>query len=596
MKEKRTTAPEFTHLLNLRLCDYKSQELISPKPLYKLCEDQKDTRTNTSLPLSSSQSTIQTTQSIRPFIPHNLWQAAYKQLDKENEVIHLMKEQYKEFQQKANGEFRTSSRKIINAALSFKVMISTVAALDPTQHTASAWAIMSLGLTMTKNYHDLRDALFESLEYLADILAQCAFIEKKYYLAGNSNAKQDLENALIRLYRAILHYTVLVRKAQDASIGRKLLDCVTAITDHRLKSLKHQLKRKGKNLLSFVSLHVTEGASYDSYINQHEDFCLRDTRTDLCRQLLEWAESDGKFIFWLKGIAGTGKSTIARTVAQSFKNQGLLGATFFFKQGEADCSNLVMRHRCVVPSILNTIKNNPDIASKFLSDQFDKLFYQPLIKLYLDQENNIQVILQLLFNRPELLICLGFKQDKNYLDLILHKLPVPLVKIAIPLFIFAATICCFIKDRDWLLEKLTALAQLAGIQKNDIRNQLNRFHSVLNIPDNHNAPVCILHLSFRNFLVNTKGHFHVNKGKTHMKIVSLSHCLPSYRIQRKDIKPQVINQHLTADLQYSCHYWVYYLKQSKGGKRFLHWLGALALIGGKFDAVGTIDMLESSDG
>jgi hypothetical protein len=38
-------------------------------------------------------------------------------------------------------------------------------------------------------------------------------------------------------------------------------------------------------------------------------------------------------------MAGTEKSTIARTVAQSFANRGQLGASFFLKKGEGECGN-----------------------------------------------------------------------------------------------------------------------------------------------------------------------------------------------------------------------------------------------------------------
>jgi hypothetical protein len=38
-------------------------------------------------------------------------------------------------------------------------------------------------------------------------------------------------------------------------------------------------------------------------------------------------------------MAGTGKSTIARTVAQTFSNRGQLGASFFFKKGEGERGN-----------------------------------------------------------------------------------------------------------------------------------------------------------------------------------------------------------------------------------------------------------------
>lgn len=40
--------------------------------------------------------------------------------------------------------------------------------------------------------------------------------------------------------------------------------------------------------------------------------------------------------FWLQGVAGTGKSTIARTVAQILQDRGVLGASFFFKRSHAE--------------------------------------------------------------------------------------------------------------------------------------------------------------------------------------------------------------------------------------------------------------------
>jgi tRNA A37 threonylcarbamoyladenosine biosynthesis protein TsaE len=62
--------------------------------------------------------------------------------------------------------------------------------------------------------------------------------------------------------------------------------------------------------------------------------------SELLQQIAEWAESpDGKCIYWLEGMAGTGKSTISRTIARDFQVSGLLGASFFFKRGEADRSN-----------------------------------------------------------------------------------------------------------------------------------------------------------------------------------------------------------------------------------------------------------------
>jgi hypothetical protein len=65
--------------------------------------------------------------------------------------------------------------------------------------------------------------------------------------------------------------------------------------------------------------------------------CLPDTRTDLLKQIAGWAgDPTGKRIFWLCARAGTGKSTISRTVAH---DDNLLGASFFFKRGRAETSH-----------------------------------------------------------------------------------------------------------------------------------------------------------------------------------------------------------------------------------------------------------------
>jgi Cdc6-like AAA superfamily ATPase len=72
-------------------------------------------------------------------------------------------------------------------------------------------------------------------------------------------------------------------------------------------------------------------------------------------------------MFWLNGMAGTGKSTIARTVAQSFKDKEQLGATFFFKRGEGGRDNarylvstitrqLVATYRQLAPDVLAAIE------------------------------------------------------------------------------------------------------------------------------------------------------------------------------------------------------------------------------------------------
>jgi adenylylsulfate kinase-like enzyme len=74
------------------------------------------------------------------------------------------------------------------------------------------------------------------------------------------------------------------------------------------------------------------------------------TQYNALNTIQSWAESsDGEPIFWLVGMAGTGKSSIARTVAnclnkrrQFFSREPqldertILGATFFMSQEDPD--------------------------------------------------------------------------------------------------------------------------------------------------------------------------------------------------------------------------------------------------------------------
>ncbi|KAJ5726822.1 hypothetical protein N7493_005849 [Penicillium malachiteum] len=88
-------------------------------------------------------------------------------------------------------------------------------------------------------------------------------------------------------------------------------------------------------------------------------------------------------------MAGTGKSTIARSVARSFQNDGILGASFFFKRGDGDrgsasklFSTIVKQLASLIPEMIDgvqhALEHDPAIAGKSLRLQFDKLILQPL--------------------------------------------------------------------------------------------------------------------------------------------------------------------------------------------------------------------------
>ena len=93
--------------------------------------------------------------------------------------------------------------------------------------------------------------------------------------------------------------------------------------------------------------------------------CLDGTRVDLLQKIREWASSsDSPSIFLLIGIAGTGKSTVARTVAEQFKKERELGCYIFFERGKTDSSTITSS---VIRTIaFNLAKNGSVIAESIL--------------------------------------------------------------------------------------------------------------------------------------------------------------------------------------------------------------------------------------
>ena len=85
-------------------------------------------------------------------------------------------------------------------------------------------------------------------------------------------------------------------------------------------------------------IYHTDEASYRSGNRQG---CLEGTRKEILLQLENWLmDEQDQHVFWLNGLAGTGKSTIAQTFAEMSFTYGKLGASFFCSRDFEDRSNL----------------------------------------------------------------------------------------------------------------------------------------------------------------------------------------------------------------------------------------------------------------
>ena len=96
-------------------------------------------------------------------------------------------------------------------------------------------------------------------------------------------------------------------------------------------------------------------------------------------------------MYWLNGLAGTGKSTIAQTIAERTFAEGQLGASFFCSRDFEDRSNLqfifptiaaqlARRYNEFRSILVPLVQSDPEIIRESLYGQMDKLIVQPLVK------------------------------------------------------------------------------------------------------------------------------------------------------------------------------------------------------------------------
>ncbi|PIG89317.1 hypothetical protein AARAC_011037 [Aspergillus arachidicola] len=320
----------------------------------------------------------------------DLWQRAFDELNEElkgrlredeamspanaiKEVIDRTKESFEAYQngglkfKKYDGKevnARDVAKKILNSAIHCSDIIKGIAAFDPSNHASSAWTIVSLGLTMAKNFADQKEAAFESSEFLADILARYVILDS-YCREKKLPSSDGLDNAIVQVYKSILEYTAEVKKRLNASGLNRIGDSIFPVSDTELNHLQSVVKdqdkkvsdwsqinnyiyqsTKGDEILAGIEKVYQNTESIKVKVNADErdkilkwlsDIQYSHTQNDHQRarthktgdwllssdKYREWKATPGKFL-WLHGPAGCGKSILCSTIIQDI---------------EKDCSN-----------------------------------------------------------------------------------------------------------------------------------------------------------------------------------------------------------------------------------------------------------------
>ncbi|GLB19751.1 hypothetical protein AtubIFM61612_009667 [Aspergillus tubingensis] len=367
-------------------------------------------------------------------------------------------------------EVRKQVRRVVGGILSVKDVISAALSAEP--HASIAWAgVLFLLDPLAKSFHQDEDAM-SGFQAVSDLMVRYTFLEKsqaRIYLNSGSKVAESpqhlaelVRSKTVELYVLILEYHMclathfnhsgyrrFLKDWVDVDKWRNMLESITSLDGKirqdltifvgddiqaifkelensqqvvidSLSVLKESFKEaKQKKLLD--DLPVVSKAQFGSFDDGNKSECLEGTRTEILREIQSWAESpDDSQVFWLRGMAGTGKSTISRTFAAACQQRKsliphgpslpvhlYLGASFFFDRSEPGRNTVEKLFPSISyelassfpdsrDKICQAISENQFIGTQNLRNQWHKLILEPL--LLLEKELLLPVTLVLLLD------------------------------------------------------------------------------------------------------------------------------------------------------------------------------------------------------
>ncbi|KAG9118722.1 hypothetical protein FRC07_006625, partial [Ceratobasidium sp. 392] len=217
-------------------------------------------------------------------------------------------------------------------------------------------------------------------------------VEQNRHTGGVSrlwNAEQDAEV----LQKCHEHIRLHIQRFTVNAETDKWKIAIERETETRLKGLPNSLDAQYR---SATALKLGRGG------------CTEDTRVEVLKQMQAWAdEAESERIYWLNGMAGTGKTTIAYSLCERLENENKLAASFFCSRQLPECRDV----NRIVPSIAyqlsrlfppfrrqisDVLESNPDVYNRPILEQFDELFIQPVNQVKDKLPNGLVVVVDAL--------------------------------------------------------------------------------------------------------------------------------------------------------------------------------------------------------
>ncbi|QRW14598.1 Vegetative incompatibility protein HET-E-1 [Ceratobasidium sp. AG-Ba] len=293
-----------------------------------------------------------------------------------------------------------------------RVLDEAVGPLEPLKSaiTKLSWCLRS-GTTINSEYKRIQDTLDGLLEDLSDHFRKSPPLMTPVI----ETLAQGIKKEAVRL--ADRQYKKGLSRLLNASDGLDEIQTYYYRIADMLKRLQLNVNMSAWRAINehstenrLRSLPYAASAKYNSAQsgNLRRTACTPHTRVDLLRSLWDWANDPAsKKVFWLNGMAGTGKTTIAYSLCQRLRSEKMLAASFFCSQRLPECKSVIN----IVPTISyqlaqfscsfghalsQAIEKNPDAPNQLPFDQFMDLLVEPLTKVRASMPTNLVVVIDAL--------------------------------------------------------------------------------------------------------------------------------------------------------------------------------------------------------
>ncbi|EDR10615.1 WD-40 repeat-containing protein [Laccaria bicolor S238N-H82] len=295
--------------------------------------------------------------------------------------------------------------------------------------SASVAVVGSSGSTVKEFAKDVWSAGYEVVKILNQCSGLCpplktalsGFIECVELYNKTAGNHKEMERILNKIFDLGSELTVKLQERRDQQKLDRIIGKMSKSLEEENKKIKAMLKqgfprqlvRNSKYAGELVSCSVKIKAALDTFFHQvfqslprsrdaaftaAIDFdniprgpCTKDTRVDVIKQIMDWVkETDSRkvpSVYWLTGLAGLGKTTIAYTICEELEEASIPFVSFFCsRQLDSKNSKLLITTICrdlaeqfsgFANALVPVLKGNSRIVDANLPLQMEKLLADP---------------------------------------------------------------------------------------------------------------------------------------------------------------------------------------------------------------------------